>query len=95
MIVVRIDSRCAPTIAYTTVPAVIAPRLEFKSAMLWQIVLKIKSLIDGRVRVPRYADALGVLLLHDLWQFLRDSAEPCPPGTRGSPCAQPRQVALA
>jgi AraC family transcriptional regulator len=45
----------------------LAPRLHFQNAVLWQTVLKVKALVEeGDGTGSRYADALGVLLTHEL-----------------------------
>ncbi len=45
----------------------LAPRLHFHSSVLWQTVLKVKTLVDGEgVRSSQYGNALGVVLTHEL-----------------------------
>jgi AraC family transcriptional regulator len=43
------------------------PRLHFHSSVLWQTVLKVKTLVEGEgVRSAHYGNALGVVLTHEL-----------------------------
>jgi AraC family transcriptional regulator len=45
------------------------PRLHFHSSVMWQTVLKLKTLLDdGCVRSSNYRNALGVVLMHELVQ---------------------------
>jgi AraC family transcriptional regulator len=43
------------------------PRLHFYNSVLWQTVLKVKTLVEGEgARSSHYGDALGVVLTHEL-----------------------------
>ena len=45
------------------------PRVHFQNSVLWQTVLKVRALVAGEgVHSPHYADALGVVLTHELVQ---------------------------
>jgi AraC family transcriptional regulator len=63
--------------------AELAPRLFFDSAALCQTVHKLRALIEaGSSACPIYAEALGVVLVHELFSLdrARPSAEPPPRG---------------
>ena len=46
---------------------VLVPRVHFHHAVLWETVLKVKTLVEGEgVRSGRYGNALGVVLTHEL-----------------------------
>jgi len=43
------------------------PRLHFHSSVLWQTVLKVKTLVDGEgARSAHFGNALGIVLAHEL-----------------------------
>jgi AraC family transcriptional regulator len=45
----------------------LAPRFHFYNSVLWQTVLKVKTLVDGEgARSAHYGNALGVVLTHEL-----------------------------
>jgi len=45
----------------------LAPRLHFYSSVLWQTVLKVKTLVDGEgARSAHFGNALGIVLAHEL-----------------------------
>jgi len=59
------------------------PRLHFQSVALWHTVLKVKALVErGEAACSRYAEALGVLLAHELLNS-EHSAWPETGGARG------------
>jgi AraC family transcriptional regulator len=67
-----------------------APRLFFESAALWQTALKLKGLIEsGPTASPLYAEALAVVLLHELLDSRRVSE---PRARGGLACSQRRAV---
>jgi len=69
---------------------VCAPRLFFESTALWQTALKLKGLIEaGPTASPLYAEALAVVLLHELLDSGRVSA---PPAHGGLAYSQRRAV---
>ena len=46
---------------------VLPPRVHFHDAVLWQTVLKVKTLVDGGgVRSAHYGSALGIILMNEL-----------------------------
>ena len=67
-IYIHIDPQClVMTVDGREGAETLAPRLHFQDAVLWQTVLKVKTLIeDERRSDSRYADALGVLLAHEI-----------------------------
>jgi len=68
-----------------------APRLFFESTALWQTALKLKGLIEtGPTASPLYAEALAVVLLHELLDSARVSA----PRARGCLAHSQRQAVL-
>jgi AraC family transcriptional regulator len=68
-----------------------APRLFFESTALWQTALKLKGLIEtGPTASPLYAEALAVVLLHELLDSARVSA----PRARGGLAHSQRQAVL-
>jgi AraC family transcriptional regulator len=65
------------------------PRLFFYDRDLWEIALKLKSLVENPGPIhKRYAEALGILLTHELVRINGDAA-PCAPVSRGG--LAPRQ----
>ena len=53
------------------------PRLHFHSSVLWETVLKVKTLVQGEgVRSAHYGNALGVVLAHELVHNERDLRDP-------------------
>jgi len=70
----------------------LAPRLHFQSVGLWHTVLKVKALVDsGEPARTRYAEALGVVLAHEL---LHSDAAACGgAGRDGLTAWQRRRVA--
>jgi AraC family transcriptional regulator len=68
-----------------------APRLFFESTALWQTALKLKGLIEtGPTASPLYAEALAVVLLHELLDSGRVSA----PRARGGLAHSQRRAVL-
>jgi AraC family transcriptional regulator len=68
-----------------------APRLFFESTALWQTALKLKGLIEtGPTASPLYAEALAVVLLHELLDSRRVSA----PRARGGLAYSQRRAVL-
>jgi AraC family transcriptional regulator len=68
-----------------------APRLFFESTALWQTALKLKGLIEtGPTASPLYAEALAVVLLHELLDSSRVSA----PRARGGLAHSQRRAVL-
>jgi AraC family transcriptional regulator len=68
-----------------------APRLFFESTALWQTALKLKGLIEtGATVSPLYAEALAVVLLHELLDSSRVSA----PRARGGLAYSQRRAVL-
>jgi AraC family transcriptional regulator len=48
-------------------PELLVPRLHFHNPVLWQTVLKVKTLVDGEgAHGAHYGSALGVVLTHEL-----------------------------
>lgn len=71
-----------------------APRLLFDSLALWNTVLKFKALIEARPSADRlYADALGVVLVHELLRLDRGALTIEPPARGGLAGWQRRAVA--
>ena len=70
------------------------PRLFFYDRDLWEIALKLKSLVENPGSIhKRYAEALGILLTHELVRVNGDAAA-CAPVSRGGLAPwQQRQVA--
>ena len=70
------------------------PRLFFYDRDLWEIALKLKSLVENPSSIhQRYAEALGILLTHELVRINGDAA-PCAPVSRGGLASwQQKQVA--
>jgi AraC family transcriptional regulator len=67
---------------FTTVE--LAPRLFFESPVLWQTALKLKALIEGGAAASRlYAEALGVVLAHEVLRLQAGMAGPIEPPVRG------------
>jgi AraC family transcriptional regulator len=93
VIYIYIDPCCAAISAGHPVGSeTLAPRLHFQSAVLWQTVLKVKALVeDTRGTCQQYADALGVVLAHELLHS--DVAAPSSPtGLRGGLTAWQRRL---
>jgi len=67
-IYIHIDPRSAPMDSGTgAIREALAPRLHFRSASLWQTVLKLRAVLDeGSNSCQRYADAIAVVLGHEL-----------------------------
>jgi AraC family transcriptional regulator len=66
-----------------------APRLFFESTALWQTALKLKGLVEtGPTASPFYAEALAVVLIHELLDSRRASA----PRTRGGLASSQRRA---
>jgi AraC family transcriptional regulator len=65
---IHIDPRAARSDAdFNTHEVELAPRLFFESPILWQTALKLKAAIEGGSSTPAlYAEALSVVLLHEL-----------------------------
>ena len=70
------------------------PRLFFYDRDLWEIAFKLKSLVESPGSMHRrYAEALGILLTHELVRINGDAA-PCAPVSRGGLASwQQKQVA--
>jgi AraC family transcriptional regulator len=57
--------------------ALLAPRLFFEDAELWNTALRLKSAIEGpRAGDRSYCEALGVVLAHDLARFVAGARRP-------------------
>lgn len=70
------------------------PRLFFDSPLLWQIIGKFKQLIElGSGGYQHYAEALGVVLTHELLQFSKGTALSEPVSRGGLATWQRRLVA--
>jgi AraC family transcriptional regulator len=70
------------------------PRLFFYDRDLWEIALKLKSLVENPNSIHRrYAEALGVLLTHELVRINGDAAPNAPVSRGGLACWQQKQVA--
>jgi AraC family transcriptional regulator len=70
------------------------PRLFFYDRDLWEIALKLKSLVENPSSIHRrYAEALGVLLTHELVRINGDAAPDAPVSRGGLACWQQKQVA--
>jgi AraC family transcriptional regulator len=66
-IYIQIDPHSALMTGAGAGSAMLASRLHFQNAVLWQTVLKVKAWIETeRGTDSRYADALGVILAHEL-----------------------------
>jgi AraC family transcriptional regulator len=70
------------------------PRLFFSDHNLWQTALKLRSQVENPgVMLRQYAEALGILLTHELVRINGDAAV-CEPVTRGGlACWQRKRVA--
>src|SRR5258708_39062650 len=56
------------------------PRLFFYDRALWETALKLKSLVENPGSMPRqYAEALGIVLTHELVRIIGDPAHLNPP----------------
>lgn len=70
------------------------PRLLFYDRDLWEIALKLKSLVENPNSIHRrYAEALGILLTHELVRSNGDAAASVPISRGGLACWQQKQVA--
>jgi AraC family transcriptional regulator len=70
------------------------PRLFFYDRDLWEIALKLKSLVENPSSIHRrYAEALGILLTHELVRINGDAAPNAPVSRGGLACWQQKQLA--
>lgn len=70
------------------------PRLHFYNSVLWQTVLKVKTVVEGEgVRSAHYGNALGVVLAHELVHNERDLRDPERSDSGGLAAWQRRLVA--
>jgi AraC family transcriptional regulator len=70
------------------------PRLFFYDHDLWQIALKLKSLVENQSSMHRqYAEALGILLMYELVRVNGDADLNAPASRGGLACWQQKQVA--
>jgi AraC family transcriptional regulator len=71
----------------------LAPRLFFENAALWQTTQKLKMVLAvGGTANARYTEALGAVLAHELVR-LSEAAAPSPaPSSRGSLCGWQKRV---
>jgi AraC family transcriptional regulator len=70
------------------------PRLFFYDRDLWEIALKLKSLVENPSSMHRqYAEALGILLTHDLVRINGDAALDAPVSRGGLACWQQKRLA--
>jgi AraC family transcriptional regulator len=70
------------------------PRLFFYDRNLWEIALKLKSLVENPSSIHRrYAEALGILLTHELARINDDAAAGAPVSRGGLASWQRKQVA--
>jgi AraC family transcriptional regulator len=71
------------------------PRLFFYDRDLWEIALKLKSLVENPSSIyRRYAEALCILLTHELVRINGDAAPNAPDSRGGLACWQQKQVAI-
>jgi AraC-like DNA-binding protein len=69
IIYIQIDPSVTALTGGKDIVHALAPRLHFHSSVMWQTVLKLKTLLDiGCVRSSHYGNALGVVLMHELVQ---------------------------
>ena len=70
------------------------PRLFFYDRALWETALKLQSLVENPGSMPRqYAEALGIVLTHELVRINRDAARPRPVSRGGLAQWQQKRVA--
>jgi AraC family transcriptional regulator len=70
------------------------PRLFFYDSDLWQTALKLKSQVEKSGSMPRqYAEALSIVLTHELVRVNGEAARRCPVSRGGLACWQQKQVA--
>jgi AraC family transcriptional regulator len=70
------------------------PRLFFDDRALWETALKLKSLVDNPGSMPRqYAEALGIVLTHELVRINDEAAVRGPVNHGGLACWQQKRVA--
>ena len=70
------------------------PRLFFDDRSLWETALKLKSLVDNPGSMPRqYAEALGIVLTHELVRINDEAAVRGPVNHGGLACWQQKRVA--
>jgi AraC family transcriptional regulator len=70
------------------------PRLFFYDRGLWETALKLKSLVDNPGSMPRqYAEALGIMLTHELVRINSEAAPRGPVSRGGLACWQQKRVA--
>jgi len=70
------------------------PRLFFYDRDLWQTALKLKSQVENSGSMPRqYAEALGIVLTHELVRINSDAALRGPVSRGGLACWQQKRVA--
>jgi AraC family transcriptional regulator len=70
------------------------PRLLFYDRDLWETALKLKSLVENPDSMHRqYAEALGILLTHELVRINCDAARRGPASRGGLACWQQKRVA--
>jgi AraC family transcriptional regulator len=70
------------------------PRLFFEDPTLWSTVLKLKKSLESRALLDQsYVEALGVVLVHELFRLNRDVARVDPPVQGGLAPWQQRAVA--
>jgi len=70
------------------------PRLFFEDPTLWSTVLKLKKSLESRALLDQsYVEALGVVLVHELFRLNRDVARVDPPVQGGLAPWQQRTVA--
>lgn len=70
------------------------PRLFFYDRDLWQTALKLKSQVENLGSMPRqYAEALGIVLTHELVRINGDAALRGPVSRGGLACWQQKRVA--
>jgi AraC family transcriptional regulator len=70
------------------------PRLFFYDRAIWETALKLKSLVDNPASMQRqYAEALGILLTHELVRINDEAAVREPVSRGGLACWQQKRVA--
>jgi AraC family transcriptional regulator len=70
------------------------PRLFFYESGLWETALKLKSLVDNPGSMQRqYAEALGIVLTHELVRINDEAALRAPVSRGGLACWQQKRVA--
>jgi AraC family transcriptional regulator len=69
------------------------PRLFFYDRDLWEMALKLKSLVENPTSIyGRYAEALGILLTHELVRINGDATLNAPVNRGGLACWQQKRV---